>query len=309
MRVMSRAMIALGAALVAVTAGWVAPARAVAASCPVYSAQTWLPSPGLDGWAENLLVADGSVWISRTLRNVIERYDDSGRLRASTVVNAPGSIRQGPDGMVYVASGDSTVNMIPGAPRTGAVVRLDPHAAQPIAQVFAPGLGMPNGLVVEPDGTVFVADGVLGLLRLRADGSIDTQWSARAPQNLAPTPVIDGTGMNGLVAVGDDLFLTMTMSSTGRVLQVPIDNPAATGSAADLTAPVPAILDDLAAVDSTTLAVASAAGQVHFVDLRGHRVCSSSVGYPLTALAIVRDRPGELLATSETGQVITLRRR
>ncbi|MGC4933974.1 SMP-30/gluconolactonase/LRE family protein [Gordonia sp. DT30] len=293
--------------LAAALGGWTASARAEAASCPVVHAETLVPGSGVDGWAENVLVTDGSIWVSRTFGDVVERYDASGRRTESIAVRAPGSIRQGPDGLLYVTSGDTTANMIPGAPRTGSVVRFDPQSRAPIARTFAAGLGMPNGLAIDAHGAVYVADGALGVLRLRPDGHIDEPWSSRAPKNLAPTATVNGTSANGLVAVGDDLYLTMTTSLTGRVLRVPIANPAAVTPAADLTAPLPGILDDLVALDDTTLAVASTTGQLHFVNLRSRQVCSSTVGVPLSALAAVPGQRDTVVATSENGQIMRLR--
>lgn len=292
----------------AVTVSWSALGPAAARTCPTVTTTTVIPSPGIDGWAENVFVdADGSIWVSRSLRNVVQRYDATGVLTASVPVAAPGSIRRAPDGMLYVASGDTPLNMIPTAPRTGQVMRFDPRARQPIPRTFASGLGMPNGLAIDSHGTVYVADGVRGLLRLNPDGSVDERWSAAAPHNLAPSATVDGTGINGLTVVGDDLYVTLTSSATGRVLRVPIGNPAATAPAADLTAPLPGVLDDVAALNDTTLAVASTTGTMYLVDLGSPTVCAAGIGVPLTALAV--EPSGTMLATSETGQVlrVTLR--
>jgi sugar lactone lactonase YvrE len=288
-------------------------ARADTPQCPTVTTTTVIASPGPDGWAENLVVADdGSLWVSRSFRNVVERYDASGRRTASVSLNAPGSIRQGPDGQLYVATGDSPTGMLPGAPRTGTVVRFDPRAAQPVPQVFARGLGMPNGLAVGADRAVYLADGALGLLRLRPDGQVDPDsrideaWSRTAPQNLSPSTTVNGTGINGVTILGDDLYVTMTVSATGRVLRVPVDDPAATVTAADLTAPAPGFLDDLVAIDDSTLAVASTTGQVHLVNIDTGQACSITVGVPVTALATDPAHPGTLLAASETGQILRL---
>ncbi|MEP9390960.1 hypothetical protein ABLE94_01700 [Gordonia sp. VNK1] len=282
-------------------------ARADTPQCPTVSTTAVIDSPGLDGWAENLVVTDdGSLWVSRSFRNVVERYDASGRRTASVSLNAPGSVRQGQDGQLYVAAGDSPTGMLPGAPRTGTVVRYDPRAPQPVPQVFARGLGMPNGLAVGADGAVYVADGALGLLRLRPDGQVDEAWSRTAPQNLSPSTTVNGSGINGVTFLGDDLYVTMTVSATGRVLRVPVDDPAATVTAADLTAPAPGFLDDLVAIDDSTLAVASTTGQVHLVNIDTGQACSITVGVPVTALATDPAHPGTLLAASETGQIIRL---
>ncbi|WP_238403502.1 hypothetical protein [Gordonia desulfuricans] len=309
----SAACAIVAAALVTVGAGAVGAGSATAAPpCPVVvTAPQPITAPGA-GWAENLLAdadADGGLWVSRTFSNTVEHYDSHGVRTASIRVDAPGAIRRGPDGLLYVATGDSTVNMLPGTALTGTIVTVDPTVRQPVPRVFATGLGMPNGLAVADDGAVSVADGRLGLTRITPGGRIDTAWSDTAPKNLAPTSTVDGTGVNGVALVGENLYVTLTLSATGRVLRVPLDDPARTSVAADLTAPLPGILDDLVALDEHTLAVASTTGQLHIVDLTTRQVCTSSVGAPLTSVATVPGSPRILLAGSETGQILRLRLR
>ncbi|MGW0039800.1 SMP-30/gluconolactonase/LRE family protein [Gordonia sp. NPDC003376] len=281
---------------------------AAARVCPAVTAQHLIPTPGATGWAENLLAdTDGGLWVTRTFSNTVEHYDSHGARTASVHVDAPGAIRRGPDGLLYVATGDSTVNMVPGTALTGTIVTIDPDVRQPVPKVFATGLGMPNGLAVADDGAVYVADGRLGVLRISPNGRLDTAWSAAAPKNLAPTSTVDGTGVNGAVIVGDNLYVTLTFSATGRVLRVPLDDPARASAAADLTSPLPGILDDLAALDENTLAVASTTGQLHIVDLTTREVCTSTLGTPLTSVATIPGHPRNLLAGSETGQILRLR--
>lgn len=271
--------------------------------CPTPVVRTVLPSPGVDGWAENLTVDhDGNLWVSRELTNSVQRFDRAGRLTGSVEVTAPGAVRTGPDGALYVTSGDTPLNMAPG-PRRGTILRIDPQAARPTGTVVARGLGMPNGLAFDALGNAYVADGRIGAVRLRHDWTVDPRWSAAAPKSQAPTALVNGSDVNGAVVVGHTLYLTLTTSLTGRVLAVPLEDPEHARVAADLTAPVPGTLDDLAALDDHTLAVTSIDGRVRLVDLRTGRSCAIGVGTPTTAVAVDPEHPGRLLISTEVGQI------
>jgi len=282
-----------------------------ASGCPTVSIGRFLPSPvPALSWSENLAYDDhgdhGDLWVSRSLQNRVDRYDSSGRLTGSVPVASPGAVRLGPDHRMYVNSGDTTVNMVPGLPHTGAVLRFDPVAAHPSTQVFATGLGMPNGLGFDSAGRAYVADSNLGVLRLDRTGAIDQAWSARAPKNLAPSATINGTGMNGLAVIGNAVYVTMTESVTGRLLRIPIDDPAATSPAVDLTGPMPGVIDDLTPLSPSRVAVASTTGQLITANLDGTQVCSANIGVPLTSVAVTPGDPHVVVAGSETGDVLRL---
>lgn len=280
---------------------------AAAPGCAHVTVTEVVPSSTPTGWSENVgYDADGNLWVSRILENVVERRDQRGRVTARVRVESPGAVRLGPDGLLYIASGDSPVNMLPGSPLVGKVLRIDPRLPSAPASVFARGLGMPNGLAVDRTGDVYVSDGRLGVVRIRPDGSIDRAWSAAAPKNLTLSATINGTGINGAVIVGRDLHVTLTMSATGRVLRVPLADPAASSVAADLTTPLPGVLDDLTAVGPGQLAVSSTTGQVHLVDLGTDRICTTNVGQPVTALAVIPGSTGRLVAGTESGALLTL---
>ncbi|GAA3723182.1 SMP-30/gluconolactonase/LRE family protein [Gordonia hankookensis] len=299
------------AVVVAVVAGIVplsVGAQATAAPrCPAVSVTTAAESPSLTGWAENLTFDDrGNLWVSRVLDNTVERFDPAGHRTAAVHVVAPGAIRTGPDGLLYIASGDTTLNMIPGSPRLGTIVRLDPSRPRPAAEVFATGLGMPNGMDFDDAGFLYVADGNLGVLRIDRRGVIDTSWSRRAPKNLALSPTVNGTSTNGIVVLGANLYVTLTMSLTGRILRVPIGDPGAVSVAADVTRPVPGVLDDLVALDDRTLAVTMTTGQIATVDLPNRSVCVAGVGRPVTAIAQRPGRPDLLVVGTESGALLAV---
>ncbi|GAC67718.1 SMP-30/gluconolactonase/LRE family protein [Gordonia soli] len=300
----------MGAVLTAMAAGIVglqAPTAGAAPACAGVVVTKVEPSPTLTGWSENVgYDAAGNLWVSRILENVVERRDRQGRVTARVRVESPGAVRRGPDGLLYVASGDSPINMLPGTPLIGKVLRIDPRRLSVPPTVFARGLGMPNGLAVDRTGDVYVSDGRLGVVRIRPDGSIDRAWSAAAPKNLSPNATVNGTGVNGATIVGRTLYVTLTTSASGRVLRVPLADPGAHSVAADLTAPLPGVLDDLTQVTPGRLAVASTTGQVHLVDLATRRTCTVNVGQPVTAVAAVPGSTGRLVAATESGALLTL---
>lgn len=258
-------------------------------------------------WAENVgFDADGDLWVSRVLENVIERYDSAGRPSGSVHVDSPGAVRLGPDGRMYATSGDKPVNMIPGSPLTGTVVSFDPDSSPDAVlgrvRVEARGLGMPNGLAFDEHGAMYVADSNLGVVRIRRNGTIDRAWTAKAPRNLTPTSTVNGTGMNGMAIDGGIAYVGMTTSSSGRILRVPLDDPAAVSVAADLTAPVPGIVDDIAILPDGRLAAATTTGQLIVVDDTGRR-CVVDAGRPLTSLAVAPSGDS-LIAGTEDGAVL-----
>lgn len=294
-------------AMASVVLGLQPTTAAAAPGCAHVTVTEAVPSSTPTGWSENVgYDADGNLWVSRILENVVERRDQRGRVTARVRVESPGAVRLGPDGLLYIAAGDSPVNMLPGSPLVGKILRIDPRMPSAPASVFARGLGMPNGLAVDRTGDVYVSDGRLGVVRIRPDGSIDRAWSAAAPKNLTLSATINGTGINGAVIVGRDLYVTLTMSATGRVLRVPLADPAASSVAADLTTPLPGVLDDLTAVGPGQLAVSSTTGQVHLVDLGTDRICTTNVGQPVTALAVIPGSTGRLVAGTESGALLTL---
>ncbi|SUA48350.1 Gluconolactonase [Nocardia africana] len=276
-----------------------APVHAEAPGCPASSVEQLLPAtaPLLD-FAENLgYDAQGNLWVSRVFRNVVQRYDSGGRVTAEVPVDAPGAIRLGPDGALYVVFGDSSAGLLPGAHSSG-VVRFDPGADRPVPQVYVSGLGMANGATFDGAGTLYVADTAHGVVKVRPGGSVDADWTARAA----------ASGVNGIVLQGDSLYATLYQSLDGRVVRIPVDAPQAQTTVASVTVgalPLTALPDDLTVGPDGMLYVATTTGRVVRVDPNTGGVCTvADLGVPATSVSKVPADDRALLVTTGVGSVL-----
>ncbi|WP_433672898.1 SMP-30/gluconolactonase/LRE family protein [Nocardia sp. CA-136227] len=309
-----RRLVAGAAALLAMTAvasGPIGPAAAEAPASPVAGSLSCAPiearvamptrAPLLD-WSENLTFdeATGSIWVARAQRNVVEKYDGDAHLVASVPVRDPGAVRRGPDGLMYATFGNSPLSGLSG---DSGVVRFDPAAADPTPEVFVSGLGQANGAAFDADGTLYVADtSANSVVRIRPDGSIDADWTARSRTALAAL----GLGADGIVAADGVLYVTLLESPTARVVALPIDDPARATVAVDLApAPLsgPLLPDDLAIVDGL-LYIATGSGQLVLADPVAHTSCTVLSGQPLTSVAVAPAPARTLVLGTEGGDVL-----
>ncbi|GAB0102263.1 hypothetical protein JMUB6875_12300 [Nocardia sp. JMUB6875] len=252
-------------------------------------------TPDLD-WAEGLgYDGNGDLWVTRVRRNEVQRYDATGRITATVAVPSPGAIKLGPDGRMYVTYGNSLSNLTPGS-SGGGVVRIDPDAAAPTAEPFADGLGMANGLAFGPGGELYVADTSAGIIRIRPDGSVDREWSSLA-RNF---------GADGLASDGDALYVTLYLSPTGRVLRVPIADPAHPAIVADLAATIglPSLPDDLARTGDGSLYDATTTGHLVRIDPATHAACTVLTGGGMTAVAVPPGSYHDLLVATTRGDLL-----
>lgn len=109
------------------------------------------------------------------------------------------------------------------------------------------------------------------------------------------------------MVIGNDLYLTFTASRTGRVVAVPLDDPGSMRVVADLTAPLPGLLDDLTALDPHTIAVTSTLGSLILVYVRTGAHCSIALGRPATAIAVQPTDSRALVVASESGDLLDVR--
>ncbi|MEV6279962.1 hypothetical protein [Nocardia sp. NPDC051832] len=285
------------------------PAGAQDLSCAPAIATTAIAAsiPALD-WSENIgFDAQGGLWISRTLRNEVQGYDRAGNLTTTVAVPAPGAIRLGRDNLLYVNSVDVPNLLPPG--RGGAVLRFDPAVAAPTPEIFVSGLGVPNGAAFDSAGYLYVGDLLMGVVRVRPDGTVDSAWTARSPKNFDILGGVNGYGINGVAVVGDSVFAAVTVSATGRILRVPIDasHPPVAIDLAPGMLSGPMLPDDLVAGSDGMLYVVTATGQLVRVDPGTGSSCTVLSTMPMTAVAFTPESDQDLLATTEHGSVLRVR--
>ncbi|MFC4125462.1 hypothetical protein [Nocardia rhizosphaerae] len=293
------AHVAVGAALA--TTGAIATGTATAdpvASCGRSGHEIAIRSsvPLLD-WSENFGIdAAGDLWVARVMRGEVQRYDEGGRLTATVEVAAPGAVRLGPDGLLYVVTGNSPLA------GSGGIVRFDPAAENPVPTPFATGFPQPNGAAFDADGNLYVTT-ANGLHRLRRDGSEDMEWWS----------AVSVEGPNGVVVEGDSVYVTANYVAAeggpvGRVLRLSRTNPAQAVTIADLTSfgSLPDFVDDLVVRDGA-LYVTTLAGHLVRVDPVTGTACTVVSTQPLTAVVTDPADPSALLAGSEEGTVLRIR--
>jgi virginiamycin B lyase len=274
-----------------------APAGGVPVGCAPATVNTAVSTgiPILD-MSENIgYDAAGDLWVARVLRNEVQRYDAAGNVTARVPVFAPGAIRLGPDNLLYVNFGNFTANIVPGS-RTGGVVRFDPSTIGAAPEVFATGLGMPNGAAFDDAGYLYVADTSAGVVRIRPDGSIDADWTRQARHFSA----------NGIAVLGDSVYVTIMATPSSQVVRIPIANPAAQSVAAELSPglTLPAIPDDLVVGSDDQLYVTTTTGRLFRVDPTNGNTCTVLGGEPITSAATVPGRDGQLILGTETGNLL-----
>lgn len=284
---------ALGCAGVDASAAMAEPQPGAVAACAPAQAATAVPAglPVLD-WSENVgYDAQGNLWVSRLYRNEVQRYDSAGRLTATVPVEFPGAIRLGPDGLLYVVFGESPTSVV----RPGGVVRFDPDDPRPA--VFASGFTMPNGAAFDAQGNLYVASS-LGVIRIRPDGNVDADWTARAKY----------IGSNGIVVQDNSIYVSMNGNPLGRIVRFPIDDPAGVAVVADLTVSpgIPDFVDDLVITDAGVLYVTTLTGQLVRVDPAANTACAVLTGQPMTSVVVVPGRSDELLAGTESGAILRI---
>jgi sugar lactone lactonase YvrE len=252
------------------------------------------PVPVLD-WSENLgYDAQGNLWVSRLYRNEVQRYDAAGTLTATVPVEFPGAVRLGPDGLLYVVYGDAPVSVV----RPGGVVRFDPAAAVPKPEIFVSGYTMPNGAAFDPSGNLYVAT-VSGVVKIRPDASVDTAWGAP----------LAGLAANGAAVRDGTLYVTANGGPLGRIVRIPLDDPAARATVTDLSSRLPGLpdfADDILIDPTGILYVTTLTGQLIRVDPATGAACAVLETQPLTAVAATPADPGQLIAGTESGALLRI---
>ncbi|MGW2598603.1 SMP-30/gluconolactonase/LRE family protein [Streptomyces klenkii] len=253
--------------------------------------------PLLD-WRENLeFDGRGTLWVSHVTQHRVEGYAPDGTLKASFPLSGPGGIRRGPDGMMYVNYG---VNPLKPA---GGVVRFDPTAAAPEPEKVVSGLSGINGLAVDTEGNLYVSrELATGILKFRPDGTKDEEWTRSA----------NVFGTNGLEIVGDQLYASVLLDASSRVVRVPLKDPARHTTVTRLSSNLldGKFLDDLTEFNGSLVVASFRDGELIRVDPATGRSCTLVTGLRMpTSVRVPRGFGGHdarhtLFAVEASGRIV-----
>jgi hypothetical protein len=262
---------------------------------------------------ENLLFAEGSLWVSDSTAQRIVRLDPNGTEIGSLDGLYPGGLARGPDGLIYAGSGNS----IPDAAlRRGLskVLRFAPADPTGTLQTYAEGFSMANGMTFGPGDDLFISNDVdRGLIRIPR--TAPGEWHLFA----------DVWGTNGLVVdpAGENLYAAITFDQRSPIERIPLADPGSHETAAVLTFGVaslePAVypapdpskpllgvkgLDDMTrSLDGTLYVVANGLGELLRVDPESGEACLVASGLQNPSSVRIAP-PGSPFDTS--GEAMTL---
>ncbi|WP_189383213.1 hypothetical protein [Streptosporangium nondiastaticum] len=253
--------------------------------------------PLLD-WRENLeFDGRGTLWVSHVTQHRVEGYAPDGTLRAGFPLSGPGGIRRGLDGMMYVNYG---VN--PLTPH-GGIVRFDPTAAAPRPEKVVDGLSGINGLAVDTEGNLYVSrELATGILKIRPDGTKDEEWTRGASV----------FGTNGLEIVGDQLYASVLIDASSRIVRIPLTDPARRTTVTRLSSTLldGKFLDDLTEFRGGLVVASFRDGELIRVDPATGRSCTLVTGLRMpTSVRIPRgfgahDTGHTLFVTEASGRIV-----
>lgn len=272
--------------------------------------------PLLD-WREELAFdGHGGMWVSRLERGLVERYDSSGAVTTTVAVPGAGGLVMGPDGLLYVNTQSRSVG--------SGVVRFDPTAQHPQPELYVSELPGVNGSAFDGQGNLYETTEGSGpsVLKIRPDRTRDQAWERAASFAFA----------NGVAVAGPNLYASVTEDQRSPIERVPLDDPAAHRTIADLSVGVaslaPALylppdlskplllqgLDDLTVgPDGNLYVVGFVGGQLLRVNPRSGRACAlvtgllnpTAVQFPVAFGRFRADR--DLFVTTASGDVLHIR--
>jgi sugar lactone lactonase YvrE len=239
---------------------------------------------------ENLLFAEGSLWVSDSSAGRIVRLAPDGQEVAggSLEDTSPGGLAQGPDGLIYAGWNSGTLDALLDR-GLAKVVRFDPADPNGTVATYSEGFSMANGMTFGPGDELYISnDFNRGLVRIpRANPS---EWALLA----------DVWGTNGLVVdpAGVNLYAAITFDQRSPIERIPLDDPDSHATAAVLSfgalslepavyAPDPSKpllgikgLDDMTRSDDGTLyVVANGLGELLRVDPLTGDACLIASGF------------------------------
>ena len=177
---------------------------------------------------ENLLFAEGSLYISNsTARRVVRLAPDGSEVPGGSLDGPSGGLAQGSDGLIYAGVGNSILDAVLDR-GLAKVVRFDPADPAGTVEIYSQGFSMANGMTFGPDGDLYVSNDVNhGLIRIPRSQATPAPWEL----------FTDVWGANGLVVdpAGENLYAAITFDQRSPIERIPLDDPAAHETAAVLT--------------------------------------------------------------------------
>lgn len=257
-----------------------APAQASGIRCSAPSVSTFLTS---SDWYENLEFQRNTIWLSNLSGNRIEQRRLDGTLLQQHTLRAPGAIRTGPDGLLYVNFGNDSPET---RPQPSGVVRLKPG---PTPWIGGDTLSSANGAEFDARGHLYVSDPFTGLYEFDRRGKLVRHLDLAYP--------------NGIVTIGNTVFTNILIDPKSAIVRI-------TGNRQtriELGAPDKG-LDDLAVgPDGKLYVTAYTSGEIIKVDpwTGAHCVLMSGLENPTAA----RFLPGTktMFVTQASGTVLKVR--
>ncbi|MEU0886075.1 hypothetical protein ABZ345_46495 [Lentzea sp. NPDC005914] len=153
-----------------------------------------------DTWYENLEFDHNTVWLSNLTGNAVEQYRLDGTFLQSIPLRAPGAIRKGPGGVLYVNFGNDSPET---RPQPSGVVRLTPKP-----EVFIGGdtLSSANGAEFDARGHLYVSDPFTGLYEFDRRGAMVRHLDIAYP--------------NGIVTIGTTVFTNIVIDPQSAIVRI-----------------------------------------------------------------------------------------
>lgn len=236
-----------------------------------------------DTWYENLEFQGNTIWLSNLTGNAVEQYRLDGTFLQSIPLRAPGAIRTGKDGLLYVNFGNDGPET---RPQPSGVVRLTP---KPEVWIGGDTLSSANGAEFDARGHLYVSDPFTGLYEFDRRGSLVRHIDLAYP--------------NGIVTIGNTVFTNIVIDPQSAIVRI-------TGNRQtrlELGAPDKG-LDDLAVGPDGKLYVTTyTSGEIIKVDpwTGAHCVLMSGLKNPTAARFLPGTRT--MFVTQASGSVLKVR--
>ncbi|WP_086667689.1 SMP-30/gluconolactonase/LRE family protein [Lentzea kentuckyensis] len=174
-----------------------APANATPVRCPQPTVTTFHTAAT---WYENLEFDRGTIWLSNLTGNAVEQYRLDGTFLQSIDLRAPGAIRKGPDGHLYVNFGNDSPET---RPQPSGVVRLTP---KPEVWIGGDTLSSANGAEFDARGHLYVSDPFTGVYEFDRRGSLVRHLDIAYP--------------NGIVTIGNTVFTNIVIDPRSAIVRI-----------------------------------------------------------------------------------------